>query len=88
MKETIAVLAISTKKEKGWLKVATLRDSWGDLGIRFNKLEFGNVFVAPGLYDVDVVNNAGFGSNPAYEVVNAKKIGTFTELVEMASKVK
>ncbi len=84
MKEPIVVLAISTKKEKGWLKVATLRDSWGDLGMHFDKVKFGNVFVAPGLYDVEVANNAGFGQNPAYEVLQARKIGTFEELVSMA----
>ena len=70
MKETIVVLAISTKKEKGWLKVATLRDSWGDLGMHFDKLKFVNVFVAPGLYDVELANNAGFGQNPQYEVLD------------------
>lgn len=83
MKETIVVLAISTKKEKGWLKVATLRDSWGDLGMHFDKLKFVNVFVAPGLYDVELANNAGFGQNPQYEVLQARKIGTFEELIEM-----
>ena len=84
MKETIVVLAISTKKEKGWLKVATVRDSWGDLGMHFDKVKFSNVFVAPGLYDVEVANNAGFGQNPAYEFLQAHKIGTFEELVSMA----
>lgn len=84
MKETIVVLAISTKKEKGWLKVATVRDSWGDLGMHFDKVKFSNVFVAPGLYDVEVANNAWFGQNPAYEVLQAHKIGTFEELVSMA----
>lgn len=84
MKETIVVLAISTKKEKGWLKVATVRDSWGDLGMHFDKVKFSNVFVAPGLYDVEVANNARFGQNPAYEVLQAHKIGTFEELVSMA----
>lgn len=84
MKEIIAVLAISTKKEMGWLKVSTpLRDSWGDLGMHFNKVKFSNVFVAPGLYDVEVVNNAPFGGNAQYEVVNARKIGTFSELIEL-----
>lgn len=84
MKETICVLAVSTKKEKGWLKVSTpLRDSWGDLGMHFSKEKFLNVFTAPGLYDVEVVNNAGFGQNAQYEVIQARKIGTFEELIEM-----
>ncbi|EGO5181322.1 hypothetical protein H0S21_001222 [Enterococcus faecalis] len=85
MKETIAVLAISTKKEKGWLKVSTpLRDSWADLGMHFDKSKFANVFTAPGLYDVELVNNAQFGGNAAYEVVNAHKIGTFAELINIS----
>ncbi|CFU95677.1 putative ICE protein [Streptococcus pneumoniae] len=84
MKETVVVLAISTKKEKGWLKIATLRDSWGDLGMHFDKSKFGAVFSAPGLYEVEVVNNASFGQNAQYEVTQARKIGTFEELIEMA----
>lgn len=84
MKETIVVLAISTKKEKGWLKIATLRDSWGDLGMHFDKAKFSGVFSAPGLYEVEVVNNAPFGQNAQYEVTQARKIGTFEELIEMA----
>ncbi|ANZ99527.1 hypothetical protein BFC22_05220 [Carnobacterium divergens] len=83
MKETICVLAISTKKERGWLKVSTpLRDSWADLGMHFDKVKFGTVFVAPGLYDVELLNNAKFGGNAAYEVISAHKIGTFAELIE------
>ena len=84
MKETIVVLAISTKKEKGWLKIATLRDSWGDLGMHFDKAKFSGIFSAPGLDEVEVVNNASFGQNAQYEVTQARKIGTFEELIEMA----
>lgn len=84
MKETVVVLAISTKKEKGWLKIATLRDSWGDLGMHFDKAKFSSVFSAPGLYEVEVVNNAPFGQNAQYEVTQARKIGTFEELIEIA----
>ena len=84
MKETVVVLAISTKKEKGWLKIATLRDSWGDLGMHFDKTKFSSVFSAPGLYEFEVVNNAPFGQNAQYEVTQARKIGTFEELIEIA----
>ena len=51
--------------------------------MHFDKLKFVNVFVAPGLYDVELANNAGFGQNPQYEVLQARKIGTFEELIEM-----
>lgn len=87
MKETIAVLAISNKKEKGWLKVATpLKDSWGDLGMHFNKSKFATVFVSPGLYDVEIIDNASFGQNSQYEVVNANRIATFSECIDQMKK--
>ncbi|HGS2345000.1 TPA: hypothetical protein ACL8TD_000333 [Streptococcus pneumoniae] len=68
MKETVVVLAISTKKERGWIKVSTLNDCWSDLGMHFDKSKFGAVFSAPGLY----------------EVIQSRKLGTFAELIEMA----
>lgn len=87
MKETVVVLAISTKKERGWIKVSTLNDCWSDLGMHFDKSKFGAVFSAPGLYEVEVINNASFGQNPQYEVIQSRKLGTFTELIEI-SKIK
>jgi len=84
MKETIVVLAISTKKERGWIKVSPLNDCWSDLGMHFDKSKFGAVFSAPGLYEVEVINNASFGQNPQYEVIQSRKLGTFAELIEMA----
>ncbi|CEV89877.1 Uncharacterised protein [Streptococcus pneumoniae] len=87
MKETVVVLAISTKKERGWIKVSTLNDCWSDLGMHFDKSKFGAVFSAPGLYEVEVINNASFGQNAQYEVTQCRKIGSFSELVEF-SKIK
>ena len=84
MKEIVVVLAISTKKERGWIKVSTLNDCWSDLGMHFDKSKFGAVFSAPGIYEVEVVNNALFGQNAQYEVTQCRKIGSFAELVEMA----
>ncbi|HEV4626063.1 TPA: hypothetical protein ACPYDW_000548 [Streptococcus pneumoniae] len=84
MRETVVVLAISTKKDRGWIKVSTLNDCWSDLGMHFDKSKFGAVFSAPGLYEVEVVNNASFGQNAQYEVIQARKLGTFVELIEMA----
>lgn len=83
MKEIVVVLAISTKKERGWIKVSTLNDCWSDLGMHFDKSKFGAVFSAPGLYEVEVVNNALFGQNAQYEVNQVRKIATFKELIEM-----
>ncbi len=82
MKETVVVLAISTKKERGWIKVSTLNDCWSDLGMHFDKSKFGAVFSAPGLYEVEVINNASFGQNAQYEVIQFRKLGTFAELIE------
>ncbi|HHA7834679.1 TPA: hypothetical protein ACOQCX_000619 [Streptococcus pneumoniae] len=87
MKETVVVLAISTKKERGWIKVSTLNNCWSDLGMHFDKSKFGSVFSAPGLYEVEVINNASFGQNAQYEVIQSRKLGTFTELIEF-SKIK
>ncbi|CEO76058.1 Uncharacterised protein [Streptococcus pneumoniae] len=87
MKETVVVLAISTKKERGWIKVSTLNNCWSDLGMHFDKSKFGAVFSAPGLYEVEVINNASFGQNAQYEVIQSRKLGTFTELIEF-SKIK
>ena len=74
MKEIVVVLAISTKKERGWIKVSTLNDCWSDLGMHFDKSKFGAVFSAPGLYEVEVVNNALFGQNAQYELIEMAKI--------------
>ncbi|HEX1094596.1 TPA: hypothetical protein V1P93_000329 [Streptococcus pneumoniae] len=82
MKETVVVLAISTKKERGWIKVSTLNDCWSDLGMHFDKSKFGAVFSALGLYEVEVINNASFGQNAQYEVIQSRKLGTFAELIE------
>ena len=87
MKEIVVVLAISTKKERGWIRVSTVTDCWSDLGMHFDKSKFGAVFSAPGLYEVEVVNNALFGQNAQYEVTQCRKIGNFAELVEM-TKIK
>lgn len=83
MKETVVVLAISTKKERGWIKVSTLNDCWSDLGMHFDKSKFGAVFSAPGLYEVEVINNSSFGQNAQYEAIQCRKLGTFAELIEM-----
>ncbi|HHG8095314.1 TPA: hypothetical protein ACPXVN_000501 [Streptococcus pneumoniae] len=82
MKEIVVVLAISTKKERGWIRVSTVTDCWSDLGMHFDKSKFGAVFSAPGLYEVEVVNNALFGQNAQYEVTQCRKIATFKELSE------
>lgn len=83
----VAVVAISQKKEKGWIKLATLDGkSWNDMGAHFDKEEFGELFFedGAGLYEIEFQNVANFGENSKYEVVRAKCLGTFAELIEMA----
>lgn len=81
----VAVLAYSLKKDMGWLKLASIDGrAWGDLGAHFDKDKFGSIFNAPGLYKIDFVNKAGFGENAKYQVVEAEKVGSFEELIELA----
>lgn len=81
----VAVLAYSLKNDMGWLKLASIDGrAWGDLGAHFDKDKFGSIFNAPGLYKIDFVNKAGFGENAKYQVVEAEKVGSFEELIELA----
>lgn len=85
----VAVVAISQKKEKekGWIKVATLDGrSWTDMGAHFDKEEFGELFREDraGLYEIEFKNVANFGENSKFEVVAAKCLVTFNDLVKRA----
>lgn len=87
----VAVVAISQKKEKekGWIKVATLDGrSWTDMGAHFDKEEFGELFREDraGLYEIEFKNVANFGENSKFEVVAAKCLVTFNELVRRAEE--
>ncbi|HEV9582016.1 TPA: hypothetical protein ACJXLA_001090 [Streptococcus pneumoniae] len=84
MKEIVVVLAISTKKDRGWIRVSTANNCWSDLGMHFDKSKFGAVFSALGLYEVEVIDNSSFGQNAQYEAIQCRKLGTFAELIEMA----
>ncbi|EHZ11521.1 hypothetical protein SPAR15_1620 [Streptococcus pneumoniae GA07914] len=52
--------------------------------MHFDKSKFGAVFSAPGLYEVEVIDNSSFGQNAQYEAIQCRKLGTFAELIEMA----
>ena len=83
--QTLAVIGISNKKEKGWLKLATLNGtSWSDLGAHFDKIKFGGTFNEAGIYEIDFENTAEFGAMAAYSVTTANKIASFSELVALA----
>ncbi|HET1644120.1 hypothetical protein [Streptococcus pneumoniae] len=84
MKEIVVVLAISTKKDRGWIRVSTANNCWSDLGMHFDKSKFGAVLSAPGLYEVEVIDNSSFGQNAQYEAIQCRKLGTFAELIEIA----
>lgn len=76
----VAVLAVSTKKELGWVKLATLDGkSWNDLGAKFNKE---NLVLVPGIYEMAFENVAkGLGATPQYLVKSAKEIVTFDNIL-------
>ena len=85
----LAVVAISPKKDKdkGWLKIETLNGkSWSDMGAHFDKEEFGELFREDraGLYEIEFKNVANFGENSKFEVVAAKCLGTFNDLLKLA----
>lgn len=83
--QTLAVIGIANKKEKGWVKLATLNgNSWSDLGAHFDKIKFGVIFNEAGIYELDFENTAEFGAPAAYTVTTANKIASFSELVALA----
>jgi len=82
---TVAVLGVSMKNPKGWVKLASIDGkAWSEVGAHFDKAKFGSIFNTPGLYKIIFINNAGFGENAKYEVVEAEKVGSFDELVKLA----
>ena len=87
--ETVAVLAISNKpeKEKGWIKISPIGSgsAWSDLGAHFPK-SLGKIFDETGLYDVEFQNVAKLGENSKYEVVSARKLKGFEDLLEYAKQ--
>jgi hypothetical protein len=83
----VAVVAVSQKKDRGWVKVQTLDGkSWSDMGAHFDKEEFGELFRedGAGLYEIEFKNVANFGENSKFEIVAAKCLGTFNELLKLA----
>lgn len=83
----VAVVAVSQKKDRGWVKVQTLDGkSWSDMGAHFDKEEFGELFREDraGLYEIQFKNVANFGENSKFEIVAAKCLGTFNELLQLA----
>lgn len=83
----VAVVAVSQKKERGWVKVQTLDGkSWSDMGAHFDKEEFGELFREDraGLYEIEFKNVANFGENSKFEIVAAKCLGSFNDLLKLA----
>lgn len=78
--ETVNVIAISKKKEKGWIKVAPITGNgvWSDIGMHFEREKFDSVFTEPGLYALTYRNTASLGAT-ALEVEKAEKILLFSE---------
>lgn len=87
--ETVAVLAISNKaeKEKGWVRISPVGGGsvWQELGAHFEK-SLGETINQTGIYSMIFRNVANLGENSKYEVVSAKKLKGFDEVVEWAKQ--
>lgn len=79
--EIINVIAVSTKKERGWIKCAPISGNgvWSDSGMHFDKNRFD--FAGSGLYEVDYVNNASLGGTDL-EITKATKIIDFVDVAD------
>lgn len=79
--EIINVIAVSTKKEQGWIRCAPVEGQgvWSDIGMHFDKSKFGNVFTGSGIYQVEYLNKAGLGGTNLV-VTNATQVVDFNEV--------
>lgn len=84
-KEIITVTGISNKEEKkdGWVScLKTIAPSWKTLLLPFNKEVFTSVFTKLGIYEVALIDTSGFGERPKYEIVEARLIVSFDEILK------
>lgn len=81
--EIVNVIAISTKKEQGWIRCAPIAGNgvWGDIGMHFDKSKFGNIFTGSGIYQVEYLNKAGLGGTDLV-VTNATQVISFNEVAD------
>lgn len=81
--EIINVIAVSTRKEQGWIRCSPISGSgvWGDVGMHFDKNKFGSVFTGSGLYEVTFLNKAGLGGTDLV-VTNATQVISFKEVAD------
>lgn len=81
--EIVNVIAVSTRKEQGWIRVAPIVGNgiWGDIGMHFSKEKFSGVFSGPGIYQVEYLNKAGLGGTDLV-VTNATQIVSFSEVAD------
>lgn len=81
--EIVNVIAVSTRKEQGWIRCAPIIGNgiWGDIGMHFDKTKFERVFDGPGIYQVEYLNKAGLGGTDLV-VTNATQVISFKEVAD------
>lgn len=81
--EIVNVIAVSTRKDQGWIRCAPIAGNgiWGDIGMHFDKSRFANIFTGSGIYQIDYVNKAGLGGTDLV-VKNATQVISFTEVAD------
>lgn len=80
--EIINVIAVSTRKEQGWIRCAPINGNvWSDIGMHFDKTKFESVFDGPGIYQVEYLNKAGLGGTDLV-VTNATQVVSFNEVAD------
>lgn len=81
--ELINVIAVSTRKEQGWIRCAPISGSgvWGDVGMHFDKSKFGDTFTSSGIYQVEYINRAGLGGTD-FVVTNATQVVSFNDVAD------
>ncbi|HAV94294.1 hypothetical protein [Lactococcus lactis] len=80
----VAVVAVSTKKEQGWIKCQTLGGkSWNDLGMHFDKVKFSDIFETAGIFEIEYSSVTSIETGyTSYLVENATLIKSFTSILK------
>lgn len=83
-KINVAVVAVSNKKQQGWIKCQTLGGkSWNDLGMHFDKDKFASTFATPGLFEIEYSSLTSIETGyTSYLVENATLIKAFATILK------
>lgn len=83
-KINLAVVAVSLKKEQGWIKGQTLGGkSWSDVGMKFDKVKFKDTFATAGIFEIEYSSQTSIETGyTAYFVENATLIKSFADILK------